>query len=319
MFRFIRFQIVHPCRAKCAWCVTHKKNPLFRQLLQSGIADQIHQFYLDALDYFRPEEVFLSGGEPLLLPGIEILLQKMSEKVKRINLFTSYQWSAGDLDRMKFDQMPLSKIVFTHTPIFFEKEKWNELTKGFPFEVYLKNIRSIASLKAKKRFKFILNHENFVEEVDRFHDYVQPDDRFELSFKLINDQGDGLMRSSMKETRELINKRIRSLEELEKKMAWGEIKRKYGSLETLAHLLDDGDVSRCPFRHKANEVRFALDPKVRKNKAVLRYRYCPYFPPQTFHRFHVGKDSLKVIEKNFLKASFHQDCSKCRFLLYYRA
>jgi len=317
MFRFLRVQIIHPCRAKCTWCATHKKNPLFQKLVDNGMAKQIHDFYIETIRRLKPEEVFISGGEPMLSPDIADFLNAIAPHVKLINLFTSYQWSAGDRKRMPLDRMPLDKIVFNHTPIYFEPDEWEKLTQGFPFDVYLENLQHFASLPARKRFKFIINHERFPEEFQRFQEIVRPDKTFMLSLKVINDQGNGLMVDRMTETRALINERVQQLDTLIEGEGWGTIRRTAGSLDQMAVLLEDGDVERCAFRNDPIELRFALDPKVRRGKAVLRYRYCPYFPPDFGHRFHIGRDDPALLEQNYFKGDFRKHCAKCRFLRYY--
>ena len=318
MFRYIRFQIVHPCRAQCSWCATHKKNPLFRRLVHSGASDQIHQFYQEVAAALKPREIFLSGGEPLLHPRIAPLLQELATHTERIHLFTSYQWSAHDLRAMPLAQLPLDKIVFNHTPIYFEPQRWAELTKGWPFETYVQNIQHFARLPARKRFKFIINHDGFADELARFQELIQPDERCELSLKVINDQGNGLTVPTMRETRERVHARLQELDALVKEHAWGRIKRTESSIDQMAPLLEHGDAERCVFRHEPIELRFALDPKVRQGKQVLRYRYCPYFPPSFGHRFHIGKDSLDRLSRNYYKGDFRSYCGQCRFLKNYR-
>ncbi len=317
MFRFLRIQVVHPCRAKCVWCATHKKNHLFKSMVKSGLAGQIHRFYIETIKRLNPEEVFLSGGEPMLSPDIAELLSEIAPHVKLINLFTSYQWAVSERKKMPFDQLPLDKIVFNHTPIYFEPGNWEKLTQGFPFDVYLDNVRYLARLPARKRFKFIINHEHFADEIRRFQELVTPDESFHLSLKVINDQGNGLMVDRMAQTRELINRRVRELDTLVDGAGWGRVKRAEGSLEQMAHLLEDGSVERCAFRSRPVELRFALDPKVRKGRPVLRYRYCPYFPPSFGHRFHIGSDDPELLELNYFKGTYRNKCDDCRFMKYY--
>ena len=91
MFQYIRVQIVHPCQAKCMWCSTHKKNPQFRALAKGGQAENFHQAYIDIIQRYRPKEVFISGGEPLLYPEIEHFLQEIADSTDVIHIFTSYQ------------------------------------------------------------------------------------------------------------------------------------------------------------------------------------------------------------------------------------
>ena len=61
MFKYLRIQIVHPCQAKCAWCSTHRKNPVFRELERSGEAEEFHALYLEvARRYLRKADLILS-------------------------------------------------------------------------------------------------------------------------------------------------------------------------------------------------------------------------------------------------------------------
>ncbi|MBW2732666.1 MAG: radical SAM protein [Deltaproteobacteria bacterium] len=317
MFDHLRIQVVQPCRARCTWCATHLKNPLFAQLNTMGVADLIHDFYVEAIRYFRPREVFISGGEPLLHPRFGALLTAIKDHTERIHIFTSYQWSVEEREAMPLAQMPLSKIVFNHTPIYFDPTRWDALTgECFPFSVYLDNIRYFGQLEARKRFKFIINHEDCVEELRRFHQMVEPDKRFQLSLKVLNDQGDGLGREQMKRTATLIHQRARELDDIAQQAGWGKVGRKMGSIDQMSPLLESGDVSRCGYRQRAIELRFALDRKARNGRPVLRYRYCPYFPPRSGHRFHIGRDELSRIEHNYRKGSYRKDCHACRFLAY---
>lgn len=318
MFRYIRVQILYPCRAKCAWCSTHRKNPLFSRLHREGLSEAIHAFYVDVIRRFSPEQVFISGGEPLLHPDIAAILNAIADSTQQINLFTSYQWSAGERKRMQLDRMPLDKIVFCHTPIYFEPERWHKLTNGFPFDVYLDNVRFFARLPARKRFKFIINHSRFHEELQRFQQLVEPDRTCELSLKVMNNQGKGITTEPMARTRDRVNRRAAQLDELVKQAGWGRVGRKHGSIDVMLPLLEDGDVERCAYRNEPIELRFALDGKARDGKPVVRYRYCPYFPPDSGHRFHVGRDDPSKLERNYEKGSFRDHCGDCRFLAYYR-
>lgn len=317
MFEHLRIQVVQPCRARCVWCATHRKNPLFAQLNANGVADRIHDFYVEAIRYFRPREVFISGGEPLLHPRFGALLDAIKDYTRLIHVFTSYQWSVEEREAMPLAQMPLSQLIFNHTPIYFDPARWDGLTGGsFPFSLYLDNIRHFGQIEAKKRFKFIVNHEDCVEELRRFHELVDPDKRFQLSLKVLNDQGDGLGRAQMERTARLVHRRAYELDEIARQAGWRKLGRKMGSLDLMSPLLESGDVTRCSFRQRPIELRFALDRKARSGRPVLRYRYCPYFPPKSGHRFHIGRDELSRIEHNYRKGSYRKDCHGCRFLAY---
>ncbi len=149
MFKYLRVQIVHPCRAKCAWCSTHKKNPTFQALHDSGEAEGFHDAYLQIIERYKPQEVFVSGGEPLLYPRIGEFLEEVAQHTEKIHVFTSYQYSRRVMERLSEIEMPADKVILNHTPIYFDPERWLTLTRGFPFEVYLDNVRAAVSWPVK--------------------------------------------------------------------------------------------------------------------------------------------------------------------------
>lgn len=317
VFKRLRIQILYPCNARCVWCSTHHKNPIFRELYDGGIADRIHHFYVQAIRRLRPQQVFISGGEPLLYPGIADFLNAIQTNTEEINLFTSFQFSAKLRENIPFQEMPLRKIVLCHTPIYFEPERWHEQTQGFPFDLYVKNIQAIARIPVRKKFKFILNHPELDQELEHFQKLVEPDKRFEFSLKVINDQGDGINEATIRQSQPLINERIQSLENQIKGAGWGKINYKVGTLHEMAPLLQDGDVNRCLYRQEPIELRLAFY-RATKEKHILKYRYCPYFPANFGHRFHVGRDDLEKLERNYFKGNFREYCDGCRFLKYCR-
>ncbi len=315
MFDYIRLQIIYPCNAQCAWCATHRKNPWFGELYKEGVAERIHQFYIQVIRHFRPQQVFISGGEPLLYPEIARFLNDIKDNVVQINLFTSYQFSETARERIPFQAMPLDQILFCHTPIFFERHRWHELTGGFPFDLYVKNIRAMGKMSVQKRFKFIINHESLVEEIQNFQDLVEPDRSFEFGLKVINDQGGGLNADIISKSKALTNERVQSLDRLLSDAGWGKISYKIGSAAIMASLLGDGDVTRCTYRQQPTELRFALY-RADAHKQILKYRYCPYFPSDFGYRFHIGRDMLDKLERNYYRGNFRDRCQDCRFLQY---
>jgi hypothetical protein len=316
MFKYVRVQILYPCRAQCAWCSTHRKNPLFRRLYDSGVAETVHRFYIEVIRDLRPEQVFVSGGEPLLYPGIAAFLNAIAHATEQINLFTSYQYGPKACDQIPFERMPLEKTVLTHTSIGFAPDRWHELTAGFPFERYVENIRAVAHVPARKRIKFMLNHPDLEGEIARFQKCVAPDHTFELGLKVVNEQGGALNRESIEQSRALVQSRALALEQLVAGAGWGGANFMPGSLETMAPLLVDGDPERCLYRRKPLELRFALY-KADLEDQVLKYRYCPYFPSDFGHRFHIGRDDPHRLRVNYRRGDFRDHCLRCRFLTHY--
>lgn len=314
MFKYLRIQIVHPCRAKCAWCSTHKKNPTFQKLHDSGLSERYHQTYLEVAERYKPKEVFVSGGEPFLYPDIGEFLHKMAEHTETIHVFTSYQFANKVMDKIAEYDLP-NKVVLNHTPIYFEPERWYKLTRGFPFEVYIENVRKAAKLPLKKRFKFIINHNHFIEEIQRFQELVEPDETCEISLKIMNDQGNGLVIDTMQRTAGNVLNRLQDLDGVLQEAGWSNKPRPSTSADLMKPVIETGDVEQCIYREQPLELRLSFY-KGTDNKQILKYRYCPYFPPDFGHKFHVGKDSIEKMGKNFTKGPFRDHCHKCRMLHY---
>lgn len=314
MFESIRVQILYPCRAHCAWCSTYRKNPLFGRLYRSGAAQRVHDLYVQAISFFRPRQVFVSGGEPLLYPEIASFLSSIADVTEQISVFTSYQYGAQERDRIPFAEMPLDKMVLCHTTIGFEPERWHELT-GFPFVQYVDNVRAVAQVPVRKRVKFILNHPDLIQEVQRFQAGVGPDGQFEFGLKLVNDQGGGLNQCAIRETSTLARQRAQQVTSLIEEARQQGVHLQPGSLEQMAPVLDGGDVEQCPYRRSPLELRLALY-KADERHQVLKYRYCPFFPSHFGYRYHVGRDDLERLAQNYQHGDFRKHCRECRFLAY---
>ena len=258
MFQHVRIQIVEPCRAKCVWCATHKKNPTFRSLRDSGHAEEFHTLYKDLIKAIQPEELFISGGEPLLYKDIQAFLNEVSPYVSRIHLFTSYQFTKRVIDSLSSMNLPSQKLVLNHTPIYFEPHRWHKLTQGFPFEVYIENIRKVVTLPIKKRFKFIINHSGFVEEIQRFQELITPNETCEISLKVMNDQGNGLSKNVMQQTASRVRERIKDLDAILTNAGWSNTPRPKTSIDTMREVIETQDVNKCPYRNEPLELRLAF-------------------------------------------------------------
>jgi len=314
MFKSIRIQFVHPCRAQCAWCSTHRKNPIFQDLQDTGSALDFYDTYLRVIDAHRPKELFISGGEPLLDPQIGRFLTRAAELVDTIHLFTSYQFSRTAMSGIIKIPMP-DCVILNHTPIYFEPDRWKKLTNGFPFEVYINNIRDAVQLSVRKRFKFIVNHSRLHEEIQRFSDYVKPNETCEVSLKLMNDQGDGLVRENMARSAHVVRSRLSDLDGLLTETGWTQTSRPKGSADLMKAMIESGDVNACPYRQEPLELRLSYAGGS-GGRQVLKYRYCPYFPPESGHRFHLGRDPINKMGKNYHRGHFKDHCDRCRLTNY---
>ena len=79
--------------------------------------------------------------EPKLHDDIGRLLRAFAAERRTVHVFTSYQFAAGVIERFGELELPTDRIVLNHTPIYFEPDRWRALTRGFPFETYLANVR----------------------------------------------------------------------------------------------------------------------------------------------------------------------------------
>lgn len=311
-FRSLRIQMIQPCRAHCAWCSTHKKNAKFQELVDSQESKRFHAFYREAIELHQPEEVFVSGGEPLLSEDLPELLESIAVGPKRVHVFCSFQFSRKTMDTVAQLSLP-DNVVINHTSIYFEPRRWLMLT-GFPFEVYRDNVRRSVSMPVRKRFKFIVNHSQLDEEIRRFQELVRPDESCEISLKVMNDQGNGMVVDAMKATKERVHERVSKLDEVLAEAGWSK-QRPKSSLDRIGKVVESGDVSLCPYREEALELRLAFY-RGGDGKSVLKYRYCPYFPADFGHKFHIGKDDIRKLGRNYKKGPFRDHCDGCRLLHY---
>lgn len=312
MFQSVRVQMIQPCRAKCAWCSTHKKNPRFQAIVDRDEAKDFHGFYKKVIEEQQPREVFVSGGEPLLSDDIEEFLDSISPHAQVVHVFTSYQFSRGVMERIANYDFP-ENVVLNHTTIYFEPERWLKLT-GFPFDVYADNVRRASKLKVKKRFKFIINHDKFDEEIRRFQELIEPDETCEISLKVMNDQGNGQVVDTLTKTADRVHERVEALDELLEEAGWSQDRPKT-SADRVKDVIRLGDTTICPYRDEPLELRLAFY-KGEDGKQVLKYRYCPFFPPDFGHKFHLGRDDIGKLEKNFKRGEFKKHCGGCRLLHY---
>ncbi|MBN2725547.1 MAG: radical SAM protein [Deltaproteobacteria bacterium] len=314
MFQSLRIQVIQPCRARCKWCGTYKKNNLFQQLIDQGVADDVHEFYLQAVKEFKPESLYISGGEPILMKGIGKYIKKLSEHVsRRIFLFTSFQFSALTRDELDLDEMPWDKVILTHTTAGFDRDIWDDMTQGFPFELYIDNIKKLSALPWRKQIKFILNHENLKKELEDFASLIRPDSTFHLSLKLMNNQAGNFGAHEIKKTRENVLELLENgIPDFPKEL---EIETKITGEEAISGFIRGDNGESCPYRNDSLELRFAFHRGDSKS-AKLQYRFCPHFPPSKHFIFKTNRDSIEDIRKSWEEKKWHSWCSKCRLRLY---
>ncbi len=314
MFSSLRIQIIQPCTARCKWCGTYKKNPLFRKLQERGVADQVHDFYLDAVARFQPESLYVSGGEPLLLKGIGTYMAQLAKHVsRRIFLFTSFQFSAQVRERLDLEGMPWDKVILTHTTAGFDEEEWLDMTQGFPFDLYIDNIRKLGALPWRKQFKFILNHEFLQTEMSRFGRLISPDSSYHLSLKLMNNQAGDFGAKEIKKTREAVLDLLENgVQDLPKELS---IETKITGEEAIEGFIAGDKGASCPYRNGPLELRFAFH-RGNEKSAKLKYRFCPHFPPSKHYIFKTGRDNIDDIVVAYKLKKWHSWCAKCRLKLY---
>jgi len=314
MFPSLRIQWIEPCRARCVRCATWPKNPVFQEMIERGADRTVHDFYLDAVREFRPQSLYISGGEPLLSPGIGPYLRDFGPLVHgSIFLFCSFQFDDAQRERLLAQDWPTGNVVLTHTISGFDPDTWAKQTRGFPFELYVRNLRELAARFPKKRIKLILNHDDVAAQIERFVEAVGPDASFVFSLKLINLQGANLQAEVIEATR------LRAMEQLVARaglyapeLSW---QTSVTGEETLAALVASGDASACPYRLAPAELRFAFR-SFTEDRIRLYYRFCPFFPSDRHFGFHVGHNTFDQIRLAYARNKWHSWCPDCRLNRY---
>jgi MoaA/NifB/PqqE/SkfB family radical SAM enzyme len=312
-FDTVRVQMTFPCAARCRWCRTYLKNPTFAQMSRDGRTGQVTKFYLDVLKRYRPRVLAISGGEAILLPDIEEFLHRALKHCRTVHLYTSFQYPERVLTGLDWDRLPADRVVLTHSCIHFLPERWHELTQGFPHERYVANLRAARELRFLKRVKFVLNHADSDAEVALFLRMVEPDDRFELAYKLMNDQRNGYGDQVMRETGE----RVRGLLAQSSDSSQFRTRLPRPDRHVAEGVARDDILGCCQYRRRPLNLRFALW-RTDAESVRLRVRFCPYFGPSTGHTFRLGRDPLKKIDQWFLGGEYRRQCGSCRLLHYSR-
>jgi hypothetical protein len=314
VFSSLRIQWIEPCRARCLRCATWRKNPLFADLIAAGAHRRVHDFYLEAARTFRPQSLYVSGGEPLLSDALPDHLRAFGEHVGgHTFVFSSFQFSDDERERLLARDWPQERVVLTHTVTSMDPEVWARETGGFPFALYLRNLREVAARFPSKRIKFLLNHDDVAGQVDRFVEAVRPDASFVFSLKLVNLQAGRLQADVIEATRRLAQARLAAgTAPGDGDLSW---RSEVTGEETLAALAAGGDPAACPYREAPRELRFAVrgfDP----DRVRLYYRFCPFFPADRHFGFHIGRDSLDQIRLAYEKHKWHSWCPDCRLRRY---
>jgi uncharacterized Fe-S cluster-containing radical SAM superfamily protein len=314
MFPSLRIQWIEPCRARCERCATWPKNAAFQTMIDRGADRKLHDFYLDAVREFRPQSLYISGGEPLLSPGIGDYLHAFSPLVGgRIFMFCSFQFGDDERRRLLSRDWPEKNVVLTHTMTGFDPVTWSRQTNDFPFDLYVRNLRELSASFPRKRIKLILNHDDVPDQLERFVEAVRPDSSFVFSLKLINLQGGHLQADVIEATRRRAMERLGAREDLyTQDLRW---RTDITGERTLAALADHGDATACPYRLAPTELRFAFRSH-EEDRIRLYYRFCPFFPPEGHFGFHLGHNTFDHIRLAYARNKWHSWCPNCRLRRY---
>ena len=99
------------------------------------------------------------------------------------------------------------------------------------------------------------------------------------------------MAPTLRRTADRVLERLSDLDAVLAQAGWRNATRPRGSADLVKEVVETGDVNQCIYRKEPMELRLAYAPS-RTNKKILKYRYCPYFPPDFGPRFHIGRDDL---------------------------
>lgn len=311
MFSSIRIQITHPCKAHCEWCNTWRKNNRFQELCSMGKTKQINDIYLKLIESFQPQTLYISGGEPILYPDIKKFLKKTAPFVKeKINIFTSFQFRNINQIILSLDGIPWEKVILTHTTAAFQEKHWNEMT-GFPFSIYVNNMKLLSKLPWKKEIKFIVNHSIIFDELKKFKEIINPDLSFDIRFKLMNIQANEYGKNQVKTS-------INHIFNL--KYVFNQFFNKYSDFFTgfdlIENIVNDNLIKSCIYKSNPIELRFAYY-KHKDSWFKFKYRFCPFFPSNKYFVYKTDRDSISTIISNFKSKKWHKWCKNCRIKNYF--
>ncbi|MGM0596743.1 MAG: hypothetical protein ACQES9_06860 [Myxococcota bacterium] len=313
MFKAVRIQVPQPCTARCKWCGTWKKNNFFTSLKNENLS-LILDTYSAIIREYRPKYLYVSGGEPILLPQIDKFLRQVAPWVKKsIYLFTSFQFSAKRRENLSLENMPWEKMILTHTSAGFDEEYWLDMTHGFPFELYLDNIIKLGQKPWQKRFKFILNHEYLRKELEKFANIIKPDNSWSISLKLMNNQSGDFGADEIKKSKDKVIKILdKGVANLSLPV---DFKTKITGEKIIEGFRTGKGPELCPYRHQPRELRFALY-KGSPEYIKFKYRFCSHFPSSKHFIFKTGRDKIEDITNAYKNHNFFHWCKKCRLKLY---
>ncbi len=301
MFEQLRIQIINPCKARCLWCGTWKKNSVFNKLKNDGTLDVLVDTYKEFIRHYKPKVVNISGGEPILYGKINEFLNDIEPFVEEINLFISYQFGRNTRNKIDVENLPHDKLVLNHTTNGFDKDYWLKFTQGFPFELYLENIKYFAKLPCRKRYKLIVNYGNYKENERLLRELIGDAQGVIIEYKLINNQAGDYGKEQIEITKENVLGIVKQ-------------ETKVSHKQTIQKVLLQ-KYEECPFRLNPIELRFAFYTS-NQNGTKLKYRFCPYFPLDKHFIFKLGRDTIEDINENYFSQKWFKWCRKCRLNLY---
>ena len=89
-----------------------------------------------------------------MLIGINDFVKRALKHCEKICIYTSYQYSPVILQKLQLDGIDPRRVILTHSIIHFLPEQWDYLTRGFPHDIYVKNILLAKDSPFIKRVKF---------------------------------------------------------------------------------------------------------------------------------------------------------------------
>lgn len=278
-------------------------------MVDNGSSDIIHNEYRQLIEFFKPDFLYVSGGEPLLKKDIGPYIRDLSKHVKeKIFLFTSFQYPKKILKSIDLSAMPFEKVVLTHTTAGFREDIWSEMT-GFPFETYIDNILSLKKYPWQKRIKFIINNGDITDEFKRFKRLIKPDENFVYNLKLINEQSGSNALSKIKNSSKYIKEFLNKIDPYDRSFFEDDV-----SGISIIDNLKNGEIS-CKFRENPEEIRFSFYT-ANDNGIKMKFRFCPFFPLKKHYKYKIGRDNHNTVLELFNKEKWFSWCSKCRLRHY---
>lgn len=206
------------CNQACVYCGPHNSSMWHKEvggqrLMSAESKEQLKQYVFD--NVHRLKNIYLAGGEPLLMNENQELLQLLLESNRDVNIRVNSNLSNIDTKVGKL----LQKFKNVHWTVSVEAtgDRYNYIRHGGDWQRFMTNLRSLVSRGQKISFNmlyFIMNYRELFTCIDTLRNLGFSDNAFIIGpvYKPTHLNILNLPRKKLDESRQLLQDRIASSE-----------------------------------------------------------------------------------------------------------